>query len=67
MNLAEAYLAAGDQMGGLTTFSVGGQTYTVPVQTTMPGQKAEGIANSFVGFVTGGLMELAGGRGGIER
>lgn len=45
-----------DPLGGYTTFSVGGQTYTVPVQTTMPGQKAETIANSFEGFVTGGLM-----------
>src|SRR5713226_1464823 len=39
----------------MTTFSVGGQTYTVPVQTTMPGQKAESIANSFEGYVLGGL------------
>lgn len=57
MNLAEAYfLAGGEDIGGLTTFSVGGQTYTVPVQTTMPGQKAETIGNSFEGYVLGGLM-----------
>ncbi len=56
LSLAEAYFDAGSQFGGFTTFSVGGQTYTVPVQTTMPGQKAETIANSFEGFVIGGLM-----------
>jgi phage portal protein BeeE len=55
MNIAEAYFNAGDGFGGMTTFSVGGQTYTVPVQTTMPGQKTESIANSFEGFVAGGL------------
>lgn len=55
--LADAYFAAGDDsLSGFTTFSVGGQTYTVPVQTTMPGQKAETIANSFEGYVSGGLM-----------
>jgi len=56
MNLPEAYFGAGDGLGGFTTFSVGGQTYTVPVSTTMPGQKAESIANSFEGFCLGGLM-----------
>lgn len=58
MNLADAYFAAGGQFGGFggfTTFSVGGQTYTVPVSTTMPGQKSESIANSFEGFCLGGL------------
>lgn len=57
-SLSEAYFAAGDvdPFTGYTTFSVGGQTYTVPVQTTMPGQKAEAIANSFEGFITGGLI-----------
>lgn len=43
-------------LDGLTTFSVGGQTYTVPVATSMPGQKAEAIGNSFEGYVAGGLM-----------
>lgn len=56
LSLAEAYFDAGNQLGGFTTFSVGGQTYTVPISTTMPGQKAETIANSFEGFVIGGLM-----------
>lgn len=58
-SLADAYFGAGDvydPLAGFTTFSVGGQTYTVPVQTTMPGQQAEAIANSFEGYVTGGLM-----------
>lgn len=50
--LAEAYLG----LDAFTSFSVGGQTYTVPVQTTMPGQKAEGIANNFASYVSGGLM-----------
>lgn len=59
-SLAEAYFGAGNSLnpfglGGLATYSVGGQTYTVPVATTMPGQKAEGIANSFEGYVLGGL------------
>lgn len=39
----------------LTQFTTGGNTYTVPVQTTLPGQKAERIANNFAGYVTGGL------------
>ncbi len=56
LTLAEAYFAAGGVLGGLETFSVGGNTYTVPVQTTMPGQKAESIANSFEGYVLGGLQ-----------
>jgi phage portal protein BeeE len=50
--LAEAY---GAGLGEWETFSVGGQSYTVPVQTTMPGQKAEGIGSSFAGYVAGGL------------
>lgn len=57
--LADAYFSAGelyDPLAGYTTFSVGGQTYTVPVQTTMPGQQAEAIANSFEGYISGGLM-----------
>lgn len=48
---ADAY-----DLGGLTSFTVGGNTYTVPINTTMPGQKAESIANNFVGFALGGLM-----------
>ncbi len=45
-----------NQFNQLSTFSVAGQTYTLPVQTTMPGQKAEQIANSFIGYVAGGFM-----------
>lgn len=52
--LPEAYFGAG--MSNMATFSVGGQTYTVPLQTTMPGQKAEAIGNNFEGYVSGGLM-----------
>lgn len=38
------------------TFTVGGNAYTAPLQTTMPGQKTEPIGNSFVGYALGGLM-----------
>lgn len=54
--LAEAYLGSEWNPFGPQMFSVGGQTYTVPVQTTMPGEKAEPIGNSFEGYVAGGLM-----------
>lgn len=43
-------------LNGITTFSVGGNTYTVPVNTTMPGSKAEPIGNSFEGYALGALM-----------
>lgn len=56
MTLADAYFGAGNQLGGFTTFSVGGQTYTVPIMTSVPGQKAEGIANSFEGYALNALM-----------
>ena len=56
MSLADAYFGAGNQLGGFTTFSVGGQTYTVPIMTSIPGQKTEGIANSFEGYALNGLM-----------
>lgn len=39
-----------------TTFSAGGNTYTLPYKTTMPGQKAERIETSFEGYVLGGLQ-----------
>lgn len=38
------------------TFAVGGNTYTLPVQTSLPGEKAERIGNSFAGYVAGGLF-----------
>lgn len=41
---------------GLTSFTVAGQTYQVPLQTTLPGEKAESIGNSFEGYALGGLM-----------
>lgn len=61
LTLPEAYFAAGGALdpwglGGLATFSVGGQTYTVPISTTMQGQKAESIATSFQGYTLGGLQ-----------
>ena len=37
------------------TFSVGGNTYSLPVQTTMQGQKAEPISDTLSGYVQGGL------------
>ena len=36
-------------------YSFNGNTYQLPVQTTLPGQKAEAIANSFEGYIHGGL------------
>jgi phage portal protein BeeE len=55
--LAEGYFGGEwDPFGGAGVFSVGGQTYTSPVTLTMPGEKTEGIANNFVGYVSGGLM-----------
>lgn len=41
------------------TFAVGGNTYTLPVQTTWPGNKSEPISNSFIGYALGGLMSNA--------
>jgi phage portal protein BeeE len=36
-------------------YSFNGNTYSLPYQTTLPGQKAEAIANSFEGYIHGGL------------
>lgn len=44
-----------DPLAAFTSFTVGGNTYTVPIQTTMPGQKAEGIADRFEPLVLGAL------------
>lgn len=38
------------------TYSFGGNTYTLPFQTTMPGKKSEPIGNSFEGYITNGLQ-----------
>lgn len=45
-----------DPFSGLGIYTIGGHTYQVPLQTTMAGEKAETIPNSFEGFVLGGLM-----------
>lgn len=37
------------------TFSVGGNAYSLPLQTTMPGQKAEPISDTLPGYAFGGL------------
>jgi hypothetical protein len=37
------------------TFKVGGNTYTLPYQTTMAGQKAEPISDTLSGYAQGGL------------
>lgn len=54
--LVEGYEGGMFGDGLFETFSVGGQSYTVPLQTTMPGQKAETIGNNFEGYIAGGLM-----------
>ena len=38
-----------------TVYSFGGNQYSLPLQTTMQGQKAEAITTSFDGYVSGGL------------
>ena len=56
LTLSEAMFAGGQQfLGGMETINVGGQAYTLPVMTTLPGQKSEGIANSFEGYILAGL------------
>jgi hypothetical protein len=37
-------------------FTVGGNSYTLPINTTLPGQTAEPIGNSFTGYASGGLF-----------
>jgi len=37
-------------------FTVGGNSYRLPVDTTLPGQQAEPIGNSFEGYAAGGLF-----------
>jgi phage portal protein BeeE len=39
-----------------TSYSYGGNSYSLPIQTTMTGQKAEQISGSFEGYVNGGLF-----------
>lgn len=43
------YLALANQ------YTFNGNTYSLPYQTTLPGQKAEAIGNSFEGYIHGGL------------
>lgn len=43
----------------LETFTVGGNTYTLPIQTTWTGQKAEPISDTLTGYVQGGLKANA--------
>jgi len=38
-----------------TTFTVGGNSYTLPFTTTMPGQKTQPISDTFGGYTEGGL------------
>jgi phage portal protein BeeE len=52
----EERASLGDYLSWLTTITTGGHTYTLPVQTTMPGEKAEPISDSLVGYATGGLQ-----------
>jgi hypothetical protein len=58
-----APLARAEQRESLTdyltwfheTFSVGGNSYSLPLQTTMAGQKAEPISDTLSGYTLGGL------------
>lgn len=38
------------------TYGFGGNSYTLPIQTTMPGEKAETVQGTFEGYVLGGLQ-----------
>lgn len=49
-------LSVGEYLAQTASFSVGGNGYTLPYKTTMPGQKAERIGTSFEGYVLGGLQ-----------
>ena len=49
-------LSVGEYLAQTATFSTGGNTYTLPFRTTMPGQKVERVEGSFEGFVLGGLQ-----------
>lgn len=44
-----------DPLDAFATFTVGGNTYTIPIQTTWPGQKTEPIAERFEALVAGAL------------
>ena len=63
MKLLDPLVRRGEDRYGLTdylswfheTFSVGGNSYTLPLQTTMDGQKAEPISDTLSGYVDGGL------------
>lgn len=66
MKLLDAILPRNESRGSLTdylnwytTFSVGGNTYNLPYQTTMPGQKAEPISDTLTGYVRGGFQSNA--------
>ena len=49
-------LSTGEWLAQTTSYSVGGNAYTLPFKTTMPGQKAERVETSFEGYVLGGLQ-----------
>ena len=50
-------LSMGEWLAQATaSYSVGGNAYTLPVKTTMPGQKAERVEGTFEGYVAGGLQ-----------
>lgn len=55
-NNSTSNLSFGEYLAQTATFSIGGNSYTLPVQTTLPGQKAETIPPTFEGYVLGGLM-----------
>lgn len=48
-------LSLSDYLNAAQQYSFNGNTYTLPVQTTLPGRKAEPIGNSFEGYIHGGL------------
>lgn len=52
----DASLSMSDYLAMVSQYTFNGNTYTLPVQTTMPGQKADPIPDTFQGYVLGGLQ-----------
>jgi phage portal protein BeeE len=51
----DASLSVGEWLALTSQYSYNGNTYQLPIQTTMPGQKAQPIGSTFEGYVLGGL------------
>lgn len=50
-------LSMGEWLAQATSsYSYGGNQYTLPLKTTMPGQKAERVEGTFEGYILGGLQ-----------